>query len=142
MSSDDEDRAIIHWLLGNEKRPQPNYPSPGCAALIRRLRAGEPLGERVSNALARALEPIGVSRMKFTLKFEKRGRGRPRHDVDRAYETLKLGSRIDAEIAAREAEGFTKRYLDTKQVALAAGKSRASGYAARKTTRRAKGLEK
>jgi hypothetical protein len=102
---EDDDQVIIDWLRGKEELPEPSFPSPGCQALIRRLRNGGELGERVAAALASALEPIGVSRMKLVLKLERRGRGRPRNDARRAYELVKLGAQIDAEISAQEASG-------------------------------------
>jgi len=131
----EEDQVIVAWLRGKERLPLPDFPSPGLRALIRRLQAGD--------ALAKALEPIGLSPRKLVLKLEHRGRGRPRNDVRRAYEDLKLGAQIDAEIAAQEASGGRKpkRYLVAEEVARKAGKGRATGQAARKTARRARGLD-
>ena len=55
----EEDQVIVVWLRGKERLPQPDFPSPGLRALIRRLQAGDALGGRVSVELAKALEPIG-----------------------------------------------------------------------------------
>jgi hypothetical protein len=138
-----EDQVIVAWLRGKERLRQPDFPSPGRRALIHRLQAGDALGGRVSIELAKALEPIGLSPMKLVLKLEHRGRGRPRNDVRRAYEDLKLGAQIDAETAAQEASGGRKpkRYLVAEEVARKAGKGRSTGQAARKTARRARGLD-
>jgi hypothetical protein len=144
---DDDDFAILAWLQGNEKLPQANLPSPGLAVLVRRLRNGDPLGSSVRNALAGALEPIGASRMKLVLKLQHRGRGRPRGGAHLAYETLKLAARIDADIQAREDAaipgigGTPKRDLETADIAKRAKRSRSTGYAARATAKRAKGIE-
>ena len=88
---EDDDKLIVDWLRGREKLPQRGYPSPGLRALIRRLEKGEPLGERVSIELAKALEPIGLSPMKLTLSLQHRSRGRPRNDVRQAYQKPKTG---------------------------------------------------
>ena len=137
------DQVIVAWLRNKERLPQPDFPSPGLRALIRRLQAGDALGEHVSIELAKALEPIGLSPMKLVLKLEHRGRGRPRNDVRRAYENVKLGAEIDAEIAAQETSGGRKpkRHLVAEEVARKAGRARSTGQAARKTARRARELD-
>jgi hypothetical protein len=125
---------------GQGKTAAADFPSPGLRALIRRLQAGDALGGRVSVELAKALEPIGLSPMKLVLKLEHRGRGRPRNDVRRAYEKVKLGAQIDAEIAAQEASEGRKPKRDrvTAEVAKRVGKGRSTGHAARAAARRAK----
>jgi hypothetical protein len=139
----EEDQVIVAWLRGKERLPQPDFHSPGLRALIRRLQAGDALGGPVSVELAKALEPIGLSPMKLVLKLEHRGRGRPRNDVRRAYEKVKLGAQIDAEIAAQETAGGRKPKRDrvTAEVAERVGKGRSTGHAARAAARRAKSLD-
>jgi hypothetical protein len=126
----DEDAAIVAWIRGTEKLPQPNCPSPGLVALIRRLRAN---GDRVSVALALALEPIGVTKHELKLvRCERpRGRGRPRKLRD-AVDELELGAETNAIIATKETAGKKRvRDLETGDIAKAKGVSKAKIYAAR-----------
>jgi hypothetical protein len=131
----DEDAAIVAWIRGTEKLPQPNCPSPGLAALIRRLRTNMALGERVSVALALALEPIGVTKHELKLvRCERpRGRGRPRKQSARdAVDQLGLGAEANAIIATKETAGKKRvRDLETGDFGKAKGVSKAKVYAAR-----------
>ena len=130
----DEDAAIVAWIRGTEKLPQPNFPSPGLAALIRRLRT-KALGDRVSVALALALDPIGVTKHELKLvRCERpRGRGRPRKQSARdAVDELGLGAEANAIIATKETAGKKRvRDLETGDFAKAKGVSKAKVYAAR-----------
>ena len=127
----DDDR-IIAWLRNREVLPHQGFPSLGVDALVRRLRSGEPLGERVSNALAGALERSGPSQM--TLKLEYRGRGRPPKDVRRVYGEYQIDAKVNAKIAAQEASGGyePKLYLVEEEVARESGKGRSTVQAALK----------
>jgi hypothetical protein len=128
----DEDAAILAWIRGTEKLPQPNFLSPGLTALIRRLRAN---GDRVSVALARALDPIGVTehQLKLVRCERPRGRGRPRKRSARdAVDELGLGAETNARIATKETAGKRReRDLETGDFAKAKGVSKAKVYAAR-----------
>jgi len=126
----DEDAAIVAWIRGTEKLPQPNFPSPGLVALIQRLRAN---GDRVSVALALALDPIGVTEHELKLvRCERpRGRGRPRKVRD-AVDRLSLGAEANATIATKETAGKKRvRDLETGDFAKAKRVSKAKVYAAR-----------
>jgi hypothetical protein len=128
----DEDAAILAWIRGTEKPPQPNSTSPGLVALIRRLLAN---GDRVSIALARALDPIGVTehQLKLVRCERPRGRGRPRKRSARdAVDRLSLGAEANATIATKETAGKKRvRDLETGDFAKAKGVSKAKVYAAR-----------
>jgi hypothetical protein len=107
-----DELAALEWLLrgrGKERNgiiyntpdgPQVGYESslpPGLAALLRVLNGEAPLNLHIRKALARALEPVGVSEMKFTLRLERRkGRGRPRKDVKASYDAEKQTNKINA----------------------------------------------
>jgi molecular chaperone DnaK (HSP70) len=53
------------------------------------------LSADIRHALASALDPIGISEMKFTLELKRRkGRGRPRKDIEGAVEAQKLTNRV------------------------------------------------
>jgi hypothetical protein len=126
----DEDAAIVAWIRGTEKLPQSNFPSPGLTALIRRFQAN---GDRVSVALALALDPIGVTEHELKLvRCERpRGRGRPRKVRD-AVDRLSLGAEANATIATKETAGKKRvRDLETGDFAKAKGVSKAKIYAAR-----------
>jgi hypothetical protein len=104
----DDELAALGWLQRGEGKERKgivyNTPegfkvgyetamAPGRAALIRVLQAAAPLIPEIRDAMARALEPIGSSEMKLTLERRK-GRGRPRKDVEDAYEAHKTASHI------------------------------------------------
>jgi hypothetical protein len=130
----DEDAAIVAWIRGTEKLPQPNFPSPGLAALIRRLRTNMALGERVSAAIALALEPIGATKHELKLvRCERpRRRGRPRQSARDAVDQLGLGAEANATIATKETAGKKRvRDLETGDFAKAKRVSKAKVYAAR-----------
>jgi hypothetical protein len=107
-----DELAALGWLLngqGIERKgivydtpdgPRVGYESsmpPGLAALLRVLNGEAPLNLYIRKALARALEPVGVSEMKFTLRLERRkGRGRPRKDVKASYDAVELTNKINA----------------------------------------------
>jgi hypothetical protein len=96
---------------GDVKLGQAIGMAPGLAALIRLLRGAQPLSADIRHALAGALEPVGVSEMKLVLELKRRnGRGRPRKDVEAAYDAVKLTNKIDA-----------GRAKGTKQEAVIAG---------------------
>lgn len=123
---DDDELAALRWLQGRDRgRVETVYirkdtkneapfaqpgdvkvaqaigTAPGHAALIRLLRGAQPLNADIRSALANALEPVGVSEMKFTLTLGRRkGRGRPRNDVKAAVEAQELTNQIDAGKAA------------------------------------------
>jgi hypothetical protein len=128
---DAEDGAIVAWIRGTEKLLQPNSPSPGLAALIRRLMA---FGDRVSVALALALDPIGVTEHELKLvRCERpRGRGRPRKKLSARVDELELGAETNAIIVTKETAGKKRvRDLVTGDLAKAKGVSKAKGYEAR-----------
>ena len=140
---DAENAAILKWLVGREELLQPKYPSPGRAALVRRLRNREALADDVLNALANAFEAIGSSRMKFALILAPRGRGRPRKNAGSIYEAHKDAAETEAAIEAQEGEGRKRlRDLATGDQAEIKGKSKSKLYADRAALRRAKGVEK
>ena len=127
----DEDDAIVAWIRGTEKLSQPNFPSPGLVALIRRLRAN---GDRVSVALALALDPIGVTEHELKLvRCERpRGRGRPPRKLSARVDELELGAETNAIIATKETAGKKRvRDLVTGDLAKAKRVSKAKVYAAR-----------
>jgi hypothetical protein len=129
---DAEDDAIVAWIRGTEKLLQPNFPSPGLVALIQRLQAN---GDRVSVALALALDPIGVTEHELKLVRCKRprGRGRPRKQSARdAADELGLGAETNAITATEETAGKKRvRDLKTGDFAKAKRVSKATIYAAR-----------
>jgi hypothetical protein len=124
-----DDDQIVDWLRGREKLP-PGSLSPGLVALVRRIRNREPLGERVSNYLAKVLEPFASSPMKLKLEYrEHRGRGRPRKDIlRRTYGESKTEAQVNAKTAAQEASGGQKpkRSQVEAEVAIETGRSRSA----------------
>jgi Arm DNA-binding domain len=126
-----DDDLIIAWIRGREKL-HPGVLSPGSAALARRLRSGEPLGERVIGELAKAVDPRGTSLT--VLKPQHRRRGRPHKSVRVAYEKRKDEARVNARSAAEAAGGRKpKRHLVVEEAAREAGRGRSTVYASLKT---------
>jgi hypothetical protein len=73
----DDELAALRWLLGDDNDRRLGI-EPGRAALIRLLQNPPLSNADICRALARALTPVAVGEMKFTLVLSRRnGRGRP-----------------------------------------------------------------
>jgi hypothetical protein len=90
----DDELAALRWLLGDDNDRCLGI-EPGRAALIRLLQNPPLSNADIGRALARALTPVAVGEMKFTLVLSRRnGRGRPfkTGTVQGAIEDLKTAS--------------------------------------------------
>jgi hypothetical protein len=126
--------AALQWLMGREDEPGPREPqSRGRTALIRMLRADEPLDRNIRNALANRLEPIGSSQMELVLRLEKRGRGRPSNYVAQAKKRIADGAEIDAEV-----EKVAKLYIAVENFCRRRRQGKAAAYEAYEAYQRAK----
>ena len=136
MRAMDDKAAALQWLMGREDDPgRGEPPSRGRTALIRMLRADEPLDRDIRNALANRLEPIGSSQMKLVLRLEKRGRGRPSNDVAQAKKRIEDGAEIDPEVQQGE-----KLYIAVENFCRRNRRSKTAAYEAYEAYRRAKAV--
>lgn len=88
MRIDPDFKYALAWLLGNEKNPPGDLPSIGQEALVRILKdESRQIPMDLRRALARAIEPVSVSKMEAKLVFSKRGAGRPKKEMQAATAT-------------------------------------------------------
>jgi hypothetical protein len=143
---DDEYKAL-RWLLGRGTHTETVYTVDGRrieqhigeiggrAALVRVLRSSSPSLD-VLNELANLFEPVAVAGPELWLELVlRRGRGRPRNDVETSVKKIKRAKAIRA-----EEEIGSKPYIAVETVAKEKGLARSTMYEAKKATKRAKAV--